>query len=74
MADDQKFLDQEAPQQEEDVEIGKKVGFLPAVVIKILKWTAIGLVITFLVVVLVLGNLAGCLAIMHLLDNYLYHY
>lgn len=50
MADEQKFLDQEAPAQEEDVEIGKKVGFLPAIVIKILKWTAIGLVITTLVV------------------------
>lgn len=50
MADEQKFLDQEAPQQEEDVEIGKKVGFLPAIVIKILKWTAIGLIITALVV------------------------
>ena len=60
MADEERFLDDEAAQAEEEVEVGKKVGFLPAVVLKILKWGAIGLLV--LLLVFVVGYMAAQIA------------
>ena len=60
MADEERFLEDEAAQPGEDVEVGKKVGFLPAIVLKILKWGAIGMVV--LLLVFVVGYMAAQIA------------
>ena len=52
MADEEGFLDEEvAPGG--DVEVGQKTGFLPALVIKILKWAIAGVALIALVVTIV---------------------
>jgi flagellar basal body-associated protein FliL len=51
MADEDRFLDSEAEQAGEEVEVGRKVGFIPAIVLKALKWAAIGLIVVLLVII-----------------------
>jgi flagellar basal body-associated protein FliL len=51
MADEDRFLDSEADQAAEEVEVGRKVGFVPALVLKALKWAAIGIIVVLLVIV-----------------------
>ena len=51
MADEDRFLDSETDQATEEVEVGKKVGFIPALVLKALKWAAIGIIVVLLVVI-----------------------
>ena len=50
MADQERFLDEEQAGQQEE-EAGKKVGFLPALLLKVLKWVAIVVAILVLVIV-----------------------
>jgi len=59
MGDQERFLEEEEGQgQGEEMEVGKKVGFLPAFVLKILKWVAIvvGILILVIVTVMILFN------------------
>jgi flagellar FliL protein len=55
MADQDRFLDEEESSggQAEEPEGGKRVGFLPAIVLKVLKWVAIVVAILILVIVVV---------------------
>jgi flagellar FliL protein len=54
MADQDRFLDEEeAGAQGEEAAVGKRVGFLPAIVLKVLKWVAIVVAILILVIVVV---------------------
>ena len=54
MADQDRFLDEdEAVVQGDEAEVGKRVGFLPAIVLKVLKWVAIGIAVIILIVVVV---------------------
>ncbi|MBN2735439.1 MAG: hypothetical protein JXR70_00570 [Spirochaetales bacterium] len=50
MADDDSFLEDEETGGSDDVEVGQKVGFLPAIVIKILQWLAIIALLIILIV------------------------
>ncbi|MBN1799283.1 MAG: flagellar basal body-associated FliL family protein [Spirochaetales bacterium] len=51
MADEDRFLDSETDQATEEVEVGRKVGFIPALVLKALKWAAIGIIVVLLVII-----------------------
>jgi flagellar FliL protein len=54
MADDESFLDEDVTVGQ-DADVGPKVGFLPALVLKILKWAAVGVAaIIFIVTVVVI--------------------
>ena len=52
MSDDDRFLEEDVAVSE-DVQSGKKVGLLPAVMIKILKWAALGIAAVILIVTVV---------------------
>lgn len=54
MGDEENFLEGDA-EAGGDLEVGRKVGFLPAVAIKILKWAALGIAaVIFIVTVVVI--------------------
>lgn len=54
MADQDRFLDEdESTSPVDEPESGKRVGFLPAIVLKVLKWVAIVVAILILVIVVV---------------------
>jgi len=55
MGDQERFLEEEeGGSQGEEMEVGKKVGFLPVFVLKILKWVAIVVGILLLVIITVI--------------------
>ncbi|MBN1524462.1 MAG: flagellar basal body-associated FliL family protein [Spirochaetales bacterium] len=59
MADQERFLDdEEGGSQGEEIEVGKKVGFLPSFILRILKWVAIitGMLLLVIITVVVLFN------------------
>ncbi len=54
MSDDDNFMESDSDSGQ-DLEVGRKVGFLPAVAIKILKWAALGIAaVIFIVTVVVI--------------------
>ncbi|RPJ04896.1 MAG: hypothetical protein EHM28_13185 [Spirochaetaceae bacterium] len=59
MGDQERFLEEEEGSgQGDEIEVGKKVGFLPAFILKILKWVAIvvGILLLVVIVVVILFN------------------
>jgi len=54
MGDEESFMESESDAGQ-DIEVGRKVGFLPAAAIKILKWAALGIAaVIFIVTVVVI--------------------
>ncbi|MBT3271992.1 MAG: flagellar basal body-associated protein FliL [Spirochaetales bacterium] len=52
MADEESFLDEDVAVGQ-DSEVGQKVGFLPALVLKVLKWAAVGVAAVIFIVTVV---------------------
>lgn len=53
MADEEGFLEEDVAAGQ-DLEVGQKIGFLPAIAIKILKWAAVGIAAIIFIVTVVL--------------------
>lgn len=52
MADEEGFLEEDVAAGQ-DLEVGQKIGFLPAIAIKILKWAAVGIAAIIFIVTVV---------------------
>lgn len=54
MADEEGFLEDDVVAGGQDVEVGQKVGFLPAIALKILKWVAVAVAAVIFIVTVVI--------------------
>ena len=53
MADEESFLEEDVSAGGQDVEVGGRVGFIPAFLFKVLKWAAIGVAAVIFIVTVV---------------------